>query len=91
MNKEKITPIDTLQIPPAITAENSVNIGRNARGRFTNGNNFSVGNKGGRPKNLSLEEWLNDTERLESICDKAVNGDSKSLNLILDMLDGKMR
>lgn len=52
---------------PVLTGENSVITGGDKRGRFTDGNTFSIGNKGGRPRNYGVDDLLKDSEILEAI------------------------
>lgn len=86
---ETLHTVETFQFVPVNCGENSVKVGRGKRGRFINGNNFSVGNKGGRPKNLSLEDVLADPERLESLYERAMDGDTDSLITVVNLLEGK--
>ena len=59
--------LSSMKETPVITGENSVETGRDKRGRFTYGNTFSIGNKGGRPRRYDLEDLLFDPEILEAI------------------------
>lgn len=86
---EIVHSVATLQFVPVNCGENSVKMGRGKRGRFVNGNNFSVGNRGGRPKNVSVDEILADPERLESLYERAMDGDTESLLTVVDILEGK--
>lgn len=81
--------VETFQFVPVKCGENSVKVGRGKRGRFIQGNNFSVGNKGGRPKNVSIDEILADPERLENLYERAMDGDTDSLLTVVDILEGK--
>lgn len=87
---EIVSSVDSFQLVGQFTEENSVKTGRGRNGRFINGNNFSVGNKGGRPKNITLEDVLMDPERLEVLCEKAMeDGDTDSILAVLDLMEGK--
>ena len=85
-----VSSVETVQLLGQFTEENSVKTGRGRNGRFINGNNFSLGNKGGRPKNITLEDVLMDPERLEVLCEKAMkDGDPDSIIAVLNLLEGK--
>ena len=86
---ETVRSVATLQFMPVKCGENSVKVGRGRRGRFIQGNNFSVGNKGGRPKNLSIDDVLADPERLEKLYERAMDGDTDSLITVVNLLEGK--
>ena len=66
--------------------------GRNSYGRFTYGNRFSIGNKGGRPRKLSLSELENNLLIIDKlIVDSLEKGSTQALNTLFDLLDGKLK
>lgn len=86
---ETLRTVETFQFVPVNCGENSVKVGRGKNGRFLDGNNYSVGNKGGRPKNLTREDILADPDRLVALYDRAMNGDTDSIITVANILDGR--
>lgn len=84
--------IDTLQTDHVLNGENSVKLGRDKNGRFTSGNNFSVGNKGGRPKKMTALELIESFGGIHSLVDRALTqDDDDALYAILLIESGKYK
>ena len=89
--EQPLSVVDTLQIDPSNNGENSVKIGRGKNGRFTYGNNYSVGNKGGRPKKLTALEYLDSLGGFDTVFSKMLNDDTESLYALIDIYSGKYK
>lgn len=74
-----------------VVEESRVTLTRGPRGRFVIGNQESVGNKGGRPRKLTLVELVENPEKLDRIVKRFENGDTDALITILDLLEGKIK
>lgn len=89
---QPLSVIDTLQTDHVLIGENSVKLGRDKRGRFTSGNNFSVGNKGGRPRKMTALELVESFGGIHSLLDRALNkDDDDALYAILEIESGKYK
>lgn len=87
-----LTEIDMLQTDHVLIGENSVKLGRDKNGRFTSGNNFSVGNKGGRPKKMTALELIESFGGIHSLVDRALTqDDDDALYAILLIESGKYK
>lgn len=90
--EQPLTVVDTLQMAPVFNGENSVKTGRGKNGRFTYGNNFSIGNKGGRPKKMTAYELLESFGGVDGLIDKIIiDDDIKALYAFLDIESGKYK
>lgn len=84
--------IDTLQMDAVITAEKLGKPIRDSRGRFVIGNRESVGNKGGRPRNITIEEIFADETILDRLFEKSIEyGDVRATKTLLRIYDGKLK
>ena len=84
--------IDTYQNTTVNAGKNSVKVIRDSKGRFLIGNKESVGNKGGRPKKLSFEDWVADDIALKELIKKAmIDCDIKSFLILEDLLRQESR
>jgi hypothetical protein len=88
---ERTSSVDMLQTVQGNNGENSVKIGRGKNGRFTYGNNFSVGNKGGRPKKLTAIEYLDSLGGFDTVFSKMLDDDIESLYALIDIYSGKYK
>lgn len=89
---QPLSVIDTLQTDHVLIGENSVKLGRDKRGRFTYGNNFSIGNKGGRPKKMTALELVESFGGIHNLLDRALNkDDDDALYAILEIESGKYK
>lgn len=90
--EQPLTVVDTLQIDHVLNGENSVKLGRDKKGRFTYGNNFSIGNKGGRPRKMTALELIESFGGVQSLVDRALNkDDDDALYAILEIESGKYK
>lgn len=84
--------IDTLQIAPVITGEKLGKPIRDSRGRFVIGNRESVGNKGGRPRDITQADLLADETLFDHLMDDFVeHGDERAMKTLLRIFDGKLK
>lgn len=84
--------IDTLQMDAVITAEKLGKPIRDSRGRFVIGNRESVGNKGGRPKDITLADLQTDETLFDRLmCDFVERGDERASKALLKFFDGKLK
>lgn len=90
--KNPIYQIDMLQTDHVLNGENSAKLGRDKKGRFTYGNNFSIGNKGGRPKKMTALELVESFGGIHNLLDRALNkDDDDALCAILEIESGKYK
>ncbi len=83
--------IDTLQIDSVVTDKKLGKPIRGYRGRFVIGNRESVGNKGGRPRNITRAELLADEDKLNELVEKYENGDPKAFDVMLKIFEGRLK
>lgn len=84
--------IDTLQKDAVITVGKLGKPIRDNRGRFVIGNRESVGNKGGRPKDVTLADLQADETLFGRLMEDFVeNGDERAMKTLFKFFDGKLR
>jgi hypothetical protein len=73
---------------PEVVGETRETLIRDNRGRFVVGNRESVGNKGGRPKDITLKEIMEDENKIYELIQ---NGDDRSFKALTKFFDGKLK
>lgn len=89
--KNEVEVIDTYQTDPIKNGENSVKLVRGPRGRFVVGNRESVGNKGGRPRDLTWGDIEKGIVNIDEVFQKSIDGDVRSIKALLNLFDGKLK
>lgn len=89
---KEVEVIDTVKMDADITAEKLGKPIRDSRGRFVIGNRESVGNKGGRPRNITLSDFLEDETLFDRLMDDSLeHGNPRAFDTLLKLFDGKLK
>lgn len=89
---KEIQAIDTLQTDTVITVGKLGKPTRDSRGRFVIGNRESVGNKGGRPRDITLADLEADETLFDRLMEDFVeHGDERAMKTLFKFFDGKLR